>query len=944
MPVDHRHLLSLLDDLMKPISTVKISPQDEEHEQILTINLIFSNACERFLETSTSLNSTLSLNNDHPAYYRYLQVHLHLLEQLLICEQAHLSSPIPLFSIQDESTLSRSLSFAIFLGVILHFDEGIYVSIENYLKNPSSSVHFLKLRTDLTHHDRMFYLRETLTHLMKWIQTTNVKSFITHRLCSYNLLELILSHLQLLYSPNLKYANIEFSSDGFEYLQTNFSNLFIQQIMLLNRLLSTTANSPLWLKTRCGEILTSILIHPNNQGVRQIFQTILDSSSANDRLYVSMAQILSTCPKQFKPEEYIKRMKTQLLELFHEERYTIIISLAINQLYRRFPKLMKDEIFPSLFQLLISCRDQSMKHICTEEQLEVFIHDLYNLTSPIPNEQLRHYLSEAHLSELINIYFALEQSLSALKTRFFQILVTIFSSMENEQCFECFQRILFHQQVFSFKYVPGQESTFSLIVENDSTDNNLQLICQLLTKLLFAIENNERLVVKIFLHFLQLLVTEKISNDDLLWSESETQRNIKQLKIMEMLKSLLEYLTEHIDIFIKNVDDTIRVIQIILEKISKTYQSKSSGTLLTKTTDEDDEDLPADNEALQLVFTIASLLITHYDQLSSENKQILASFHPALKLIEGKHSNPELRQLAHELSTAFVTFGAVKESSTTTSNILIEEVNEERDLRAETFDNAYACLKDPSIPIRAHGLILFRRLIERSDHETLMKIRENDMQLLKCFQEHLHAEDSYEYLAAINVLHALANQYTDEILPRLCNEYINPTRKLEDRLKVGEILVKTCRLLGDMSTKYSSLLVNTFLNASKPSEDEMTRASALSNLGQLCTVLKYSLSKDLTEILHALRNYLSIFESDEVRRASILVCELLCQSLEQSTWLTVLGSELPSFYQLINQLYKNDKDDIVRLHAQIALEALNAICQDFLQPPVILEKKIHVLS
>lgn len=98
------------------------------------------------------------------------------------------------------------------------------------------------------------------------------------------------------------------------------------------------------------------------------------------------------------------------------------------------------------------------------------------------------------------------------------------------------------------------------------------------------------------------------------------------------------------------------------------------------------------------------------------------------------------------------------------------------------------------------------------------------------------------------------------------------------------------------------------------------------------------------QILHALKNYLSIFESADVRRASILVCELLCQSLEQSTWLTVLGSELPSFYQLINQLYKNDKDDIVRLHAQIALEALNTICRDFLQPSVILEKKIRVLS
>ncbi|CAF3583265.1 unnamed protein product [Adineta steineri] len=950
MVFDHRQILSLLDDLMKPISTVKISAQDEEQQQILTINLIFSNACERFLETSTSLDLNISLNNDQPAYYRYLQIHLTLLEKLLSHEQTHLSSHIPLFSIQDESILSRSLSFVIFLGLVLYFDEGIYLSIENYLKNSITSIHFLKLKTNLTHHDRMFYLHETLNCFMKWIKTTNINSYITQRLCTYHLLEIILSHLQLLYSPNLKYSQIEFSSENLLYLQTNFSNLFIQQVMLLNRLLSTTINSPSWLKKRCGDILTSILIHPNNHGIRQIFQTIFDSTTPNDRLYTSMSQILSTCPKDIQPEEYIQRIKFQLIELIHDKRYMPIICIAINQLFKKYPKLIEKEIFSNLFQPLISCQNPLTEQICTEEQLNLFIDDLYNLISINSYEQIRIYLYENYLKEFINIYLALEQSLSVLKIKFFNILIILFSSIDMEICIDYFEKILFHMNFFSLKFLPNDSSNFNLILEKTS-EYPLEIFCQLIIKLLFSIENNERLIVKFFLHLLQLLVTDKNLNQSFIWTENEKQTNLKQLKIMEILKYIMEYLTEHIDIFIKNVDDTIKVIQIILEKITKTSQEKSKKKFLIKTTDEDDdgeeeeEDLSSDNEALQIIFTIASLLITHYDQLSSENKQILASLYSSFVWIEQNHSNTELCQLAHELSMAFVTFGAVKEISTEIkSNLLIEEINNERDLRAETYENAFACLSDPSIPIRAHGLILFRRLIERSDKETLLKIQDKNLNLLKHFQEHLHAEDSYEYLAAINVLCVLANQYTDEILPKLCNEYMNKNRKLEDKLKVGEILVKTCRILGDMSTKYSSLLINTFLNASRQIDDDIYRASALSNLGQLCTVLKYSLSKDLSEILIALKSYLSIFESCDVRRASILVCELLCQSLEQSTWLTVLGSELPSFYQLINHLYKTDKDDIVRLHAQIALEALNSICRDYLQPPVTLEKKIRILS
>jgi len=503
------------------------------------------------------MNLLIPLNNDHPAYYRYLQIHLNLLEKLLSYEQTTLPSHIPLFSIQDESILSRSLSVTIFLGLILHFDEGIFLSIENYLKTSNTSIHFLKLKTNLTHHDRMYYLHQTLNCFMKWIKTTHRNSYLTQRLCTYHLLELILSHLQLLYSPNLKYSSIEFSSENLIYLQTNFSNIFIQQIILLNRLLSTTINSPIWLKNHCGDLLTSILIHPNNHGIRQIFQTILDSTLPNDRLYTSMAKILSTCPKQIKPEEYIQRIQSQLIELIHDKRYMPIVCISINQLFKKYPKLIEDEIFSYLFQPLISCRNHLTDEICNEKQLECFINDLYNLIMTNPNEQIRIYLYENYLNELINIYLALEISLSGLKKSFFNILIIIFSSMD----MEIFEKILFHIEFLSLKFIPDDSASFCLIIEENS-ENDMEIFCQLVTKILFSIENNERIIVKIFLHLLQLLITDKKSNESLIWSENERQINIKQFQIMEVLKHIMEYLTEHIEIFIKNVDDTINVIQV----------------------------------------------------------------------------------------------------------------------------------------------------------------------------------------------------------------------------------------------------------------------------------------------------------------------------------------------------------------------------------------------
>lgn len=179
-----------------------------------------------------------------------------------------------------------------------------------------------------------------------------------------------------------------------------------------------------------------------------------------------------------------------------------------------------------------------------------------------------------------------------------------------------------------------------------------------------------------------------------------------------------------------------------------------------------------------------------------ETKEKLVKLHPLLVSIEKEHQREDLRSLARELSIGFRTFGAVRQEK---EKLLVEPIEENRDLREETYRNGFLCLQDASVPIRAHGLIIFRRLIERADRETCSKIEENIDEHFQLFEKHLDAEDSYEYLAAINVFSALANRYTERVLKILCDQYLNAdgkTRKAEDQLKIGEILLKTCKCLG----------------------------------------------------------------------------------------------------------------------------------------------------
>ncbi|CAF4823838.1 unnamed protein product [Rotaria sp. Silwood2] len=400
---------------------------------------------------------------------------------------------------------------------------------------------------------------------MKSIRNSNKNSFFIQYLYKNYLLELILSHLQLLYSPNLKYSSEIFLSiylqDNLNYLKENFSNQFIQQILLLNRLLSTTINSPLWLKKQCGNLLTSILINSNNHGIQQILETIFESTLPNDHLYISIAKILSTCPKQLKPDEYIQCIKFQFIQLIHNQRFMPVICISINVLFKKYSKLIENEIFLILFQPLFICHKNLSNEICTNEQFELFINDLYNLISIVSNEQIRIYLYENYLNELINIYIALEKSLSSLKIQFLNILKILFSSMNIDICIEYFKKILFDFKYLSLKYLPDLSIKYNLIIDNDY-ENNIEIYCQSIIKILFSIDNNDCLIVKIFLDLLQLLITNKQLNQASIWTENDKQINIKQCKIMLILKYIMEYLTEHIDIFIKNVDDTIKVIQV----------------------------------------------------------------------------------------------------------------------------------------------------------------------------------------------------------------------------------------------------------------------------------------------------------------------------------------------------------------------------------------------
>lgn len=146
-------------------------------------------------------------------------------------------------------------------------------------------------------------------------------------------------------------------------------------------------------------------------------------------------------------------------------------------------------------------------------------------------------------------------------------------------------------------------------------------------------------------------------------------------------------------------------------------------------------------------------------------------------------------------------FQAASHKSSSVQNSNTVSGQSARSKLAEAFEQ----LCDPLLPVRGHALITLTKLVEARDPETLSK---KDV-VQKIFYENMQHGDSYLYLTAINGMSALADRFSESVVPVLAAEFAgfhrqksNPSAgqnmlTSEHRLKLGEALMKATRNLGE---------------------------------------------------------------------------------------------------------------------------------------------------
>ncbi|RVE72154.1 hypothetical protein OJAV_G00059170 [Oryzias javanicus] len=389
---------------------------------------------------------------------------------------------------------------------------------------------------------------------------------------------------------------------------------------------------------------------------------------------------------------------------------------------------------------------------------------------------------------------------------------------------------------------------------------------------------------------------------------------------------------------------------------------------------------PVESQTLSMgMGLVATILST--PQVSSEDYGLMSKLLPPLDSLSQLHPDEVVQELAANLRAVIATHGAYRpenltasssrnpETSTKSSSVQISEVKASRTgvctssrlpassggaknpnrtpkSPSKPFSDWLLEACDPNVPSRAFALRTLTQMVQLKDPEAVQA----QEKVLMIFLENLEHEDSFVYLSAIQGLAALADSYPDRILDRLLRDFqhgpslpsSNKDRTLETRLKVGEVLMRASRAMGELAPHLGQPLVGVFLRGTRD-PDAVVRASCLSNLGELCQKLDYALGPLTQELSSCLTALIKTEKEAEVRRAAVHVIALLLRGLSDRTT-EVLRDVLLDLYRALKRVIRSDPDEVAVVHARLALEELDDVMRRFLFPEQKLEKKIRVLS
>ncbi len=713
------------------------------------------------------------------------------------------------------------------------------------------------------------------------------------------------------------------------------------------------------------------------------------------------------CPKDTKIEDYMEFIAPQIISLFFNSdvRYARHFYRVAGSLYslfaQRYPQLTKTKLTSKLihpFKLSLTENESNVNSIHSLNLTDFIkkladLHTIY-IASTEPNWQTLNQLPVYLIYLLFDVFVFVQKKLNAKTTiEFCQDILKLYLTMrpntEEIKLEELLAQLLLvglvdHDKLSNkpidlivldeakFEKYDEESSDESILIDLNRTNfnsSNDQIVTIkmvenrsiALIKLIKLINDKELDFNFMFYLFNQINTYYEDQaiknnsnynyrqNDQTLLNLEKNMTNIEnEINLKIIYFTQLSFLFECIDpkLIIDKHDKIIQFCHNLLKNILVVIV-KSNQEMLDLEIDHEDKN-KNEYEILHLILSIISIFTTGLVELETNVKKDLQVLLPILNELKTTHKNEELSNMAESVYMSIATYCGIKSTDTnsfsTTKNnkkLLIEEIDNNNNV--DDYEKAMRDLNDPLLPVRAHGLVELRKLIDKKYEKCI----QNKNSLIDIFIKNIKSDDSYIYLAAINGLISLVDYDKNRILDQLLSEYILNSKNdkrldIETKLKIGEVLTKTVRNFNELVPIYGQRLINAFLIGCKH-EDEMLRSSSLSNLGETCKLLNYSIQQNIFEIINCLSSLIDTDRSIQVKRSAIMVLKMIIEGLKKGNFLSILDKSILPLYKLLNKTKSITNDDVIKLNCQLTNEYLNELMKESMFPQLKLEKEIKVL-
>lgn len=807
-------------------------------------------------------------------------------------------------SINEERLLASCSQLVTCFTIHYNLEDHIGVSIDRLSK---FGVNILKKRETIdpvTRNQRLLHALSVLNEIRKE-KREHVQPIRTY-FYSKHLHDLIAALIQASYSSNA--VNLSDRQEITNWLENDLMEE-VDGANLVSSLLMAQSGSTLkdnkvpWFTNKVGRLLTACLLRPNS--VMNVIRAVLTNMDAvSDRVELAsdwkkcdlVAKIIAQCPSQIVSlEAYIQLISPQILSLLftfqprYAKHFYRVAGSIYSQFSRRSPHLTRQHltrfILEPIYDLEKSRQDMNVSaesfrkalnnmHLVyvvstepnwsTLSQIPVdLIHTLFQVYCQI-NKRVDCKATKAKLVELLHVYVRMMPT--ELEIEFLHDLLTMnlidlsnhmleinFESFSDEESEINAPVIFYHQssEIVTIEMVENRcQGMQSWLKALNDPQLEIQFLLCLFSKL------NEFMMAK------KSSSTERSASSQILLNiENKLVDEGKQINKKIVYYTQLSILFEQIDprLIIEKHEQVITFCEFCLNNLVKLIV-------------EEYHSIDENKELLHLVLSVVSVFTTGFIEIEYSIKQRLQALIPLLVELKNSGIEGELGEMCDALHISLQTYCGIKTEPKSSSNrVLIEEIESEETEQSE-YELAMKDARDPLIPIRAHGLVALRKLVEQKNPKCV----ENQSTLIDLFVKNLKNDDSYVYLAAIFGLVSLIDTDPDQILNVLIDQYMDDKKlvNVEDRMKIGEVMTKTVRNFGQLAPKYGAKLIHVFLVGTKH-ENEMIRSSCLSNLGELCKLLNYSLSLNIYEIINCLSSILDTDKSTQVKRSAILVSVLL---------------------------------------------------------------------